>query len=59
MKETVQANYNRIKEEVKQIVRDELERTAADDNLKHLLQNKGSSFPKLKTVDFQLSTIFG
>ncbi len=34
----VQENYNRIKEEVKQIVRDELERIAADDNLKHLLQ---------------------
>ena len=38
MKETVQANYRRIKEEVKQIVQDELERIAGDDNLKHLLQ---------------------
>ncbi len=36
----VQENYNRIKEEVKQIVRDELERIAADDNLKYLLQQK-------------------
>ncbi len=36
----VQENYNRIKEEVKQIVRDELEHIAADDNLKHLLQQK-------------------
>ena len=40
MKETVQANYRRIKEEVKQIVQDELERIAGDDNLKHLLQQK-------------------
>ena len=40
MKETVQANYQRIKEEVKQIVLDELERIAGDDNLKHLLQQK-------------------
>ena len=40
MKETVQANYRRIKEEVKQIVADELERIANDDNLKHLLQQK-------------------
>ena len=38
MKDTVQANYRRIKEEVKQIVQDELERIAGDDNLKHLLQ---------------------
>ena len=34
------ANYRRIKEEVKQIVQDELERIAGDDNLKHLLQQK-------------------
>ena len=39
-KERVQENYNRIKEDVKQIVRDELERIANDDNLKHLLQTK-------------------
>jgi len=38
MKEMVQENYNRIKEEVKQIVKDELERIAGDDELKHLLQ---------------------
>ena len=37
MKETVQANYRRIKEEVKQIVQEELERIAGDDNLKHCL----------------------
>ena len=41
MKETVQANYRRIKEEVKQIVADELERIGKDENLKHLLQQKG------------------
>lgn len=40
MKETVQANYRRIKEEVKQIVAAELERIAGDENLKHLLQQK-------------------
>ena len=38
MKETVQENYRRIKEEVKQIVQEELERIVNDDNLKHLLQ---------------------
>lgn len=40
MKETVLANYRRIKEEVKQIVQEELERIANDENLKHLLQQK-------------------
>ena len=40
MKDTVQANYRRIKEEVKQIVQEELERIAGDDNLKYLLQQK-------------------
>ena len=40
MKETVQANYRRIKEEVKQIVQEELDLIAGDDNLKHLLQQK-------------------
>ena len=39
MKEKVQENYNRIKDEVKQIVKDELERIASDESLKHLLQN--------------------
>ena len=41
MKKTVLANYRRIKEEVKLIVREELKRIANDNNLKHLLQNKG------------------
>ena len=40
MKEKVQENYNRIKDEVKQIVKDELERIASDESLKHLLQSK-------------------
>ena len=40
MKDMIQENYNRIKAEAKQIVADELQRIAADDNLKHLLQNK-------------------
>ena len=38
MKEQVQLNYNRIKEETKQIVADELERIKNDPNLVHLLQ---------------------
>ena len=38
MKEMVQENYNRIKREVEQIVADELERIAADSDLKHLLE---------------------
>ena len=37
-KQAIQDNYNRIKEDVKQIVKDELERIAADENLKHLIQ---------------------
>ena len=40
LEEAEQANYRRIKEEVKQIVADELERIAGDENLKHLLQQK-------------------
>lgn len=38
MKQAIQDNYNRIKEDVKLIVKDELERIAADENLKHLMQ---------------------
>ena len=38
MKQTIQDNYNQIKEDVKQIVKDELERIAGDENLKHLIQ---------------------
>ena len=38
MKQAIQDNYNRIKEDVKQIVKDELERIAADESLKHLIQ---------------------
>lgn len=37
MKEKIQKNYNRIKAEVKQIVKDELERIKGDEELKHLL----------------------
>ena len=40
MKQAILDNYNQIKEDVKQIVKDELERIAGDDNLKHLLQQK-------------------
>lgn len=40
MKEWVQENYNRIKDDVKRIVKIELERIAADENLKHLLPQK-------------------
>ena len=38
MKQTIQDNYNQIKEGVKQIVKDELGRIANDENLKHLIQ---------------------
>ena len=40
MKETVQANYRPLHDEVKQIGQEELERIANDENLKHLLQQK-------------------
>lgn len=40
MKEQVQLNYNRIKEETKQIVADELERIKNDPALAHLLQQQ-------------------
>ena len=38
MKQAIHDNYNQIKEDVKQIVKDELERIANDENLKHLIQ---------------------
>lgn len=38
MKQAIQDYYNQIKEDVKQIVKDELDRIAADENLKHLIQ---------------------
>ena len=38
MKQAIQDNYNQIKEDVKQIVKDELERIANDENLNHLIQ---------------------
>lgn len=40
MKEQIQLNYNRIKEETKQIVSDELERIKSDPALAHLLQQQ-------------------
>ena len=40
MREIIHSNYNRIKEEVKQIVKDELARIANDENLSHLLRKK-------------------
>ena len=40
MREMIHENYNCIKEEVKQIVKDELARIANDENLSHLLQKK-------------------
>ena len=38
MKQAILDNYNQIKEDVKLIVRDELERIAGDESLKHLIQ---------------------
>ena len=40
MRDMIHENYNRIKYEVKQIVKDELARIANDENLSHLLQKK-------------------
>ena len=40
MRDMIHSNYNRVKEEVKQIVKDELTRIANDENLSHLLQKK-------------------
>ena len=40
MKQAIQDNYNQIKEDVKQIVKDEQERIAGDENLKHLVQKQ-------------------
>lgn len=41
MKTDIQANYNKIKQDVRDIVNNELMRIAADPNLRHLLQQKG------------------
>lgn len=38
MKQAILDNYNQIKEDVKQIVKNELERIAGDESLKHLIQ---------------------
>ena len=40
MKEQIQLNYNRIKEETKQIVAEELQRIKDDPSLAHLLQQQ-------------------
>ncbi len=40
MRDMIHSNYNRIKDEVKQIVKDELARIANDENLSHLVQKK-------------------
>ena len=40
MRDMIHSNYNRIKYEVKQIVKDELARIANDETLSHLLQKK-------------------
>lgn len=40
MRDMIHSNYNHIKEEVKQIVKDELARIANDETLSYLLQKK-------------------
>ena len=40
MQEEIQANYNRVKQEVQQIVTDEMERIKNDPNLQHLIKNE-------------------
>ena len=39
MQEEIQANYNRVKQEVQQIVTDEMERIKNDPDLQHLIKN--------------------
>ena len=39
MKEQIERNYSKIKQDVKDIVRLEIERISKDENLKHLLKN--------------------
>ena len=40
MQEEIQANYNRIKQEVQQIITDEMERIKNDPELQHLIKNE-------------------
>ena len=40
MQEEIQANYNRVKQEVQQIVMDEMERIKNDPQLQHLIKNE-------------------
>lgn len=40
MQEEIQANYNRVKQEVQQIVTDEMERIKNDPNLQHLIKGE-------------------
>ena len=40
MQEEIQANYNRIKQEVKQIVEDEISRIKSDPDLCHLIKDE-------------------
>ena len=40
MKAAIQRNYDKIKHDVKTIVKSEIERIAADPRLRHLLRNK-------------------
>lgn len=40
MQEEIQANYNRVKQEVQQIVTDEMERIKNDPDLQHLIKEE-------------------
>lgn len=40
MQEEIQANYNRVKQEVQQIVMDEMERIKNDPELQHLIKKE-------------------
>jgi len=40
MKEQIQLNYDKVKQDVKQIVIDEIGRIRNDENLRHLLPNE-------------------
>ena len=41
MKADIQANYDKVKQDVRDIVSDELARIASNPKLRHLLQQKG------------------
>lgn len=54
MQEEIQANYNRVKQEVQQIVTDEMERIKNDPNLQHLIKQKNRRFFRQTAAFYRL-----